>query len=182
MHLIFKGVPGTVPPESDLVTKTNTMINLKLSVVIVLLLMATGLNAQTGPVAAGGDGNGPDGSFSLSIGQIDYDQAIGTDGEGNHGLQQAVEIYPNSVTGVGEKLQMTVYPNPTFAEVHLKISADDFTGMHYRLIDATGRTVAESQIDEALSNISLQYQASGIYFLNVQQNNEVTQSFKLVKN
>lgn len=158
------------------------MINLKLSIVLALLLAGTNLHAQTGPVAAGGEGSGPGGSFSLSIGQIDYDQATGPSGEGNHGLQQAIEIYPNSVTGFGEKLQMTVYPNPTAAEVNLKISSADFSGMYYKVVDASGHTIAENKIETALSTINLQYEATGIYFLNVQQNNEVTQSFKLVKN
>ncbi len=72
--------------------------------------------------------------------------------------------------------KITVYPNPVDAVVYLA-SSENLLGKSYTLYDALGRSILTGSIDGS-GHISLEGINSGIYYLNIAENNTI----KLVKN
>ena len=65
---------------------------LKLSAVLLLGLVLTGLQAQTSVNATGTNASGSGGTVSYSVGQVVYTNNTGTNGSVAQGVQQAFEI------------------------------------------------------------------------------------------
>jgi len=100
---------------------------LKLSVILLLGLGLTGLQAQTSINATDGNASGSGGSVSYSVGQVVYTTNTGTTGSVAQGVQQPFEILV--VTGLEEakgiNLSVSAYPNPTTD--YLTLEVPDFS-------------------------------------------------------
>ena len=100
---------------------------LKLSLILLLGIGLTGLQAQSTIPASGGNASGSGGSVSYTVGQIIYTTNNGTNGSAAQEVQQPYEI---SVVTANEEaldisLEMVVYPNPATDFVKLRIKNYD---------------------------------------------------------
>lgn len=148
-------------------------------------------NAQESANAAGGDGFGSGGSISYSVGQAVYTTATGTKGLVASGVQQTYEI--SKLKGAGNRevssviddleisLNLSAFPNPTIDVLTLKIENYHNQNMVYRLIDLDGRLLKSELIKENNTNISMLGLASKIYLLQVLQDNQTINVFKIIK-
>jgi Secretion system C-terminal sorting domain len=156
---------------------------MKNTIFLILILACCSVFGQQQPVSAGGEATGSGGSSSYSIGQIAQSYAIGANGSVAEGLQQPFEIstlgsnnFPNIV------LEMTVYPNPTTNNITLKIGDFSIENLSYQMFDVAGKQILDSKISNNETLILLENQSSGIYFLNIQDNNKTLKTFKIIKN
>ena len=156
---------------------------LVLSVVILLGLGVTGLQAQQTVTAAGGDGSGSGGSVSYTVGQVVYSTNTGTNGSESQGVQQPFEI--SVVTAVEEakniSLEFLVYPNPATDYVILKTGTYEIKNLSYILYDIGGRLLGHDKIQSSETNISMQALLPSTYFLKLIDNNKVIKIFKIIK-
>lgn len=140
--------------------------------------------AQDATVASGGNASSASGNVSYSVGQVVYTTIAGGGISVAQGVQQPYDL--SIVTGVEAhdiNLEMIVFPNPTHNMLNLTFS--DFNEIRkasFKVTDAAGRLVMDKGIDKAQTEISLQDQASGVYFLSVIINNELKKQFKIIKN
>ncbi len=134
---------------------------------------------QQNTVASGGDGSGTGGSFSYSIGQIDY---INTSGSLyiSEGVQQPYEYY--DILGLSDlqPIITSIYPNPASEAIVLEISQVNL-GLTYNLFDAKGRLISSSSITESKTIVDLQSLSQGTYILKISDSKESLSTLKFIK-
>lgn len=163
---------------------------LKLSAIVLLILGATGLQAQEVVSAAGGDAMGSGGSESYSIGQVAYSTYSVTTGSIAEGVEQPYEI--TAMTGINSaiatNLSISVFPNPTSADLVLKVDASgvsDIRAMQARLYDINGKILESRKITGEETSISMSELNPGTYFLKVMRikkaSSQTIRTFKITK-
>jgi hypothetical protein len=149
---------------------------------VILLLAFSGLHAQNGPVAAGGNATGQNGSVSYSVGQVDFITASGSGGTVTQGLQQPYEIF---VVGIDEnkdiKLEVSAYPNPTTAMVNLKVENLHTDDLSYKVYDNNGRLLIYKELDGNITAVPMQAMPSATYLLKVFNKKSEIKTFKIIK-
>jgi len=156
----------------------------KLSVVLLLGLGLTGLQAQEAILTTGGNASGSGGSASYSVGQVFYVTSTGTNGSVAQGVQQPFEI--SVVTGIEETkgitLQCSAYPNPTIDFLTLKVDSDVKTQYIASLYDINGKLLESKKLDGNQTRIVMSNLVPATYFLKITDNNKEVKSFKIIKN
>jgi len=157
---------------------------LKLSVVILLGLFLTGLQAQESVNATGGNALGLGGSASYSVGQVVYTTNIGTNGSAAQGVQQPFEI--SVVTGLEEakgiNLSVLAYPNPTTDYLTLEVKDFELSTLSYQLYDMQGKLLQNEKIIDNKTSIVMSNFVPATYFVKVIQNQQEVKTFKIIKN
>ena len=157
---------------------------LKLSVVLLLGLGLTGLQAQTSVNATDGDVSGSGGSVSYSVGQVVYTTHTGTSGSVAEGVQQPYEI--SVVTGLEEaqsiNLSVTAYPNPTTDYLTLRIDEFEISNLSFQLYDMNGKLLQNEKITGNQTSIVMSNLLPATYFVKVIQGNKEVKTFKIIKN
>ena len=154
--------------------------HLKISVLLTLLLVSFGLQAQVSVNAAGGNAMGDGGSVSFSVGPMAFSANVGPNGSVTEGVQQPYEISVLSVAEQAENISLSVYPNPSTDYLYLTTS-DEISGLSYQLFDMNGRLLKSEKIVANQTNIDMQDLVSATYFVKVNQGNETVKSFKIIK-
>ncbi len=132
--------------------------------------------------ATGGNATGSGGSFSFTVGQVDYLPFQGGNTKITPGVQQPFEIQAYlgiEITDVN--LEMSVYPNPTTDVLNLSVEKHKFSAMEYALFDASGKLLRKEKLKAATSQIVMQDFSSSIYILQVSENGTPLKSFKIIK-
>jgi hypothetical protein len=156
---------------------------LKLSTFLLLALGLTGLHAQQGVNATGGNASGSGGSVSYSVGQVTYETNTGTNFSVAEGVQQPYEI--SEITGLEEvkgiTLSVTAYPNPTTDYLTLSINEFDFTNLSYQLYNLNGNLLQNEKITGKQTSISMSNLVAATYFVKVIQRKKEMKTFKIIK-
>jgi hypothetical protein len=157
---------------------------LNLSVVLLLGLGLTGLQAQESVNASGGNALGGGGSASYSVGQVVYTTNTGTSGSVAQGVQQPFEI--SVVTAIEEalgiNLSVSTYPNPTTDYITLRIDEFDISNLSYHLYDMKGNLLQNKIITGNQTSIVMSNLLPATYFVKVVQGNKELKTFKIIKN
>jgi hypothetical protein len=157
---------------------------LNLSVVLLLGLGLTGLQAQESVNASGGNASGGGGSASYSVGQVVYTTNTGTSGSVAQGVQQPYEI--SVVTAIEEakgiNLSVSAYPNPTTDYLTLRIDEFDISNLSYHLYDMKGNLLQNKIITGNQTSIVMSNLLPATYFVKVVQGNKELKTFKIIKN
>ena len=135
--------------------------------------------AQQNTVATGGDGSGTGGTFSYSIGQIDYINVSGAPSI-SEGVQQPYEYY--EVVGLSElnTIVTSIYPNPAIESIQLEIT--HLRGdISYDLFDLKGKLISRAKITELKTNIDVQSLPVGSYIIEVSENLGPITTLKFIK-
>ena len=148
----------------------------------IICLSANVALAQQSVIATGGDATGSGGSVSYTVGQIDYQTNDGSGGSSSEGVQQPYEIF---IVGITENLTLKrdiqVYPNPTNDFLFLEL---DEIGDQMQMImyDENGKEVLVQKINTERTRIQMNNQSTGMYLLNITENNKLLESIKIIKN
>jgi hypothetical protein len=155
---------------------------LKLSIVLLLGLGLTGLQAQKATLTAGGNASGSGGSVSYSVGQIAYTVNAGTNGSAVQGVQQPYEISVGLEEAKGISLSCSVYPNPANDILTLKVENYTHSTLTFSLYDINGKLLENKKLAGNETNIDMSNLIPATYFLKVIDNNKEVSTFKIVKN
>lgn len=154
----------------------------KLSALIFLFLGLTELYAQEATPATGGNATGSGGNVSYTIGQPVYTTNSGINGSVAQGVQQPYEI--SIIIGIDEtkriSLEYSVYPNPTTANIRLKVDNFEFTTLSYQLCDMNGKIVETNKVESKETLIQMGNLAKSTYFLTITNGEKVIKSFKII--
>lgn len=151
--------------------------------IIISILSLTGVQAQQSINSSGGNGSGTGGSFSYTVGQIDYVAATGTNGSISHGVQQPFEFFTLGTNDYPTiLLQAVVYPNPTTENVSLVVSNYSLENLKFELYDISGKIILNQKITTSEILISMGNLSTGSYFIAVNENNKKLKTFKIIKN
>jgi hypothetical protein len=139
------------------------------------------LNAQESINAAGGDASGSGGSAAYSIGQLVYTSNTSLNGTLEQGVQHAYEIYTVGIKETGMDISLSVFPNPTFGNLELKVGNEHLDDLNFVLYDAIGKLIESKKITTTTETFSMEHLPSATYFLSVRKHNTELKSFKIIK-
>lgn len=149
-----------------------------ISTTLLFTSLIFGAVGQQNTVSAGGDASGAGGSVSYSIGQVDYINNSGSNGNTNEGVQQPYEFFQE--VGLEEEIIISaVYPNPT--KDVIQIEFENAVLRVINLYDQQGKLILKNETNEKYTSLDLSKLAKGTYMLEVQNENK-TQTIKLIKN
>ena len=135
--------------------------------------------SQQNTVSAGQDISGTGGSISLSIGQIDYQNTSGSNGNINQGVQQPFELYALNIPE-NSPYTIELYPNPT--SEHLAITISDASAFStYRIFDMNGKIIIDGTINSTQIMVNLQHVSAGEYHLILESNLGQSHTYKISK-
>lgn len=127
-----------------------------------LLLLSVASQAQT-VISSQGD------SYNNGTHQLDYtigEPVIKTVTDGNNTLTQGfhqTNLLITKIKDFDENLVVSVFPNPTAD--HVKFSMEKFQGCSLQLIDATGKLINQTVLNDVITEINLKEYRAGEYFL-----------------
>ena len=149
-----------------------------------LLLFATiQLHAQETVPATGGDASGTGGSSSYTVGQVVYTTNTAISGSIAQGVQQPYEISISVGIEVTEiNLELMAYPNPTNNTLTLNIGNYDIEKLTYQLYDMQGKLLENKPVVNSSTTIAMKNLPVSTYLLNIQDNNSLIKTFRIVKN
>lgn len=151
-----------------------------------ILLMVTGVFAQSAIVPVGGNAQSNGGSVSYTVGQIAVQTANNNNGSISvaEGVQQPYEIM---TVGVDDYPQITldaiVYPNPTENLAQLQLNGFEIPvgGLRAILYDASGKLLQTFNVVEDLTAFQIGQYATGTYYLELRDGKRVLKTFKVVR-
>lgn len=145
-------------------------------------MLSLSVISQSNTVASGGNGAGTGGTISYTIGQIDYISTTGSNGSSNQGVQQPIEFFQtNSIGEIGDEIQLSLGPNPTFDNITLFYENSENVNLHYELFDVNGKIIITSTQLKNENLIQLRELQTGNYFLKVSRENNEIKTFKIIK-
>jgi len=150
---------------------------------LVFILPLLPVAAQESLNATGGDAAGSGGTAAYSAGQLVYHTFQGATASAAEGVQQPWEI--SVVTALegsaGIKLSVSAYPNPADDHLTLEVHDFDLSGLHFRLLEMSGKLVSSGMISENKTNIATGLLAGAAYFLKVMRGSTQVKTFVIVK-
>ena len=140
------------------------------------------LFSQQSTTSSGGVATGVGGVVTYSVGVVAYQSNESSAGSVSAGVQQVYEI-TNDPTSIETQmsLEMSAYPYPIQDVLTLSIGDHSVDGLKYQLCDGKGSIVQSQVISVKNTSVDLSGNAKGIYFLKVVSDNQVIQSFKILK-
>lgn len=162
--------------------------------ILAMCMLSAGVYAQSldnWVVGAGGESKSHNGiQLSWTLGETNISAISTSKGwltEGFH--QPQIEVMkletPAYQSQIKKRIELIVYPNPAIDLILIDMPDGQPRTYNQRLTDLQGRTVSYARFDQASgSNLSVSELSSGIYFLNIQIQEEgelITQSFKIIK-
>lgn len=132
--------------------------------------------------SSGGTISGSGGKIDYSVGQVFQSFKSSANFSISEGVHQPFEI---STLGASEteeiNLEIMVYPNPTIADITLKIGKISFDHINYSLYDQSGKLFFTKEIKSDKSLITMSPLNSGVYILVVSENSKILKTFKIIK-
>lgn len=136
---------------------------------------------QKNTVSSGADASGTGGTFSYSIGQIDYSNSVSANETVSEGVQQPYELY--TIVGINEENSIisAIYPNPVdnYLTLELKQVLQNHSA---HILDSKGKEIDVVSLIEITTKINLSDYSSGIYHLTIKKDNVEIESLKILKN
>ena len=156
-----------------------------LSLVILLFLGLSNLQAQEATTTAGGEASGSGGSASYTVGQVVYTTKTGTNGNSvTEGVQQPYEI--SVVTEITEakdiNLSVSAYPNPTSNYLTVKVENYETANLQYMIFDINGKLLQKIKCTGNQTSINIQDYPAANYFVKVLDSEKEIKTFKIIKN
>lgn len=156
---------------------------LKLSLIFLLTLGLTEIQAQESVNTTGADISGGGGTVSYSIGQIVYHTYSGESISVAEGVQQPYEI--SIISGVNEiggiSLSVSAYPNPTSDYLILEINNYELSSLTFALYDIGGRLLQNKKITDTQTRINMKYLTPATYLVRVLNDRKEVKTFKVIK-
>lgn len=153
----------------------------KLSILLVISLGLTKLNAQEAVTASGGNASGSGGSISYTIGQVVYTSNKSSSGSISQGVQQPYEI--SIVSGIEDiqGITLTAYPNPTISNLTLKIDNKEEKQFVASLFDINGKLLLKQVVSNIETTVPMEQFSVSTYFLKVFDGKKEIKTFKIIK-
>ena len=137
--------------------------------------------AQSNTVASGGTASGTGGTATFTVGQVDYINSTGTNGNSNQGVQQPFEFFQGDA-GIEESdlASVTLYPNPTSEFVLVEIETT-LTDVNYLFYDMNGKLILSGKIENNETKLDMRSLSAGEYHLSILNLNTTIESIKIIK-
>jgi hypothetical protein len=141
------------------------------------------LNAQEAVTTTGLKTEGPGGTMSYSVGQVNVAQSTGAGGSVLEGVQQPYIIDPTVGLDISNiDLKLATYPNPTSDQIILTAQDLNLENLSYRLHSIEGKVLLSKASIGTNHKINLQPFPANTYMLNIYMDQIIIKSFRIIKN
>lgn len=151
------------------------------SLTCLVLLVSSFCYAQDSFSTIGGDASGSGGSEAFAVGLVVFTEISGSGGSASQGIEHAYEIFPVTI-GADRTIKVNIYPNPTTDMLNISLPELVSSDVFYRLYTVDGKQLEHGTISTSQNVLDTSTLPSGTYLLNIVNNNEITQSFTIIKN
>lgn len=152
-----------------------------ISFLAICFLWTSVSQAQISANSSGGTITSNGGSLDYSVGKLVYTTHTSTTGSLAQGVHHPFEITLVHTTEESN-VTLSVFPNPTSETLTLDVSEFKNENLSYQLINVNGISLKSSQIVEKQTQIDMKSLPTGTYIINIVGENQLKQSFKIVKN
>lgn len=157
-----------------------------LPLIVLFIMMAANIFAQSAIVPVGGDAQGNGGSVSYTVGQMAVESTANSNGSISvaEGVQQPYEIMTVGVDDYPQiALDAVVYPNPTENIAQLQLNGFEIPadGLRATLYDGNGKRLQTVTVTDDLTAFQIGQYATGTYYLEVRDGKRVLKTFKIVR-
>lgn len=158
-------------------------VYIKFIKIILLLFLANFAYSQQCISTAGGSNSGENGSFSFTVGQIDYSNNSNSSGSLSEGVQQPFELFSmlDIPTHCIADYTVSVYPNPASNFIAINIESSATFDAQYFIYDTYGKLVDSDFLSSGVSFVKLDYLKSGLYNMFIFDSSHFINSFKIIK-
>lgn len=158
---------------------------MKRPVLFIMLLFLSGgaLTAQLQVIStAGGVAENSNGSVSWTLGETVVGSLEGSNTTISQGFQQGnLEVTTGIETSPGVEIQTRVYPNPVKDILNVEIENQENTGLNFALYDIEGKLLKEGIVESPSFTINLGGYPAGQYILQVSSEQQIINSFNILK-
>ncbi len=154
---------------------------------IVYVILLTGIVSSTtfsqgNTVSGGSAGSGTRGNSSFAIGQVFHFTLTNKTTSNSKEVQKALkESTLKNENRSDFLLDVTLFPNPTTANVVLKINNVPIQEFDFLLYDLVGRFIMKQKVTNKETIIRMDQLVDAIYVLKINRNNREVQTFKIIK-
>jgi Secretion system C-terminal sorting domain len=167
--------------QINLLKQVLTKLNIK-AVFILLFFMFSKTQAQEVILTSGGNASGSGGTASYSVGQIVQNTITGTNGSAIQGIQFYFASSTLTITDFETNLSISTYPNPTSSFLNIKIQGIQENTLSYKLFNILGELLVSGDIKNNTAEINVEQLPSATYLLRVSNSNNITKTYKIIKN
>ncbi|WP_347924822.1 T9SS type A sorting domain-containing protein [Pontimicrobium sp. SW4] len=139
-------------------------------------------NAQEAITASGGNAYGDDAIVSYSVGQLVQKTTSGTGGTVLEGVQFFFPSSTLSIIDPKSNINIATYPNPTTSILNLKIDGKHENILSYSLINLQGKLINTGAIKNTITEINISHLPSATYLLKINNGNNTSKTYKIIKN
>jgi hypothetical protein len=154
------------------------------TVLLILLVINTlGLFSQSSINSSSSEIKTANGSVSLTIGQVFYQDFIAVGGESlSQGIHTPFEISTTlGIENIGINLEMFVYPNPIVDHLNLSFKQVEIEDLSYMVYNLLGKEIINKKITTNQTVIDFKNVKNSVYFLKVFKKNQLIKTFKIIK-
>jgi hypothetical protein len=161
---------------------------MKFQIKILYIILFTGIGINTAypqynTISGGSTGSGSLGNSSFTIGQVFHVTLTNKIANNSKVIRQALKVSAFKNENLSDiLLDVTVFPNPTSANVVVKITNVPFDEFDFLLYDLSGRMIMKQKVKSNETVILMDKLVGGMYVLKVNRNNRELQTFKIIKN
>lgn len=116
-----------------------------------------------------------------SLGEILTETYTGTQYSLTQGLHQGNYTITSIIDIPQSNFTIIVYPNPASNYLVIDIKNGKPEDIIYSFTDINGRLIQSGHLKSQQKELNIQQYSPGIYFINIQQNNQLINSFRIVK-
>jgi len=157
-------------------TKTQSMNKWFLAILIFWNVQSI---AQFATLTGGGQGFGPGGTVTYSVGQLVVTSTEDSEGSISPGVQQSHESNMVFINESGFDNSVSVFPNPVSDVIQMKFEKT-FTGQ-ILVSDANGRILVNQAVNDELIVIDSKHWNNGVYMLQTQTETNTFSIHKIIK-
>jgi hypothetical protein len=157
----------------------NTLFIMNKIIVFILVFCSTYSNAQFATLAGGGEGSGPGGTVSFSVGQLVVESTEDSEGSISPGVQQTYESNEVYVNETLFQNSVIVFPNPATHLIQVRLEKA-FNGW-LKVYDMNGRLIYHQKVNEMKMSVDVQSWSAGTYMIHLLDETNTFSIHKMIK-
>ena len=131
----------------------------------ILIIVIPKVQSQNNFVSTGANISGSGGILSYSVGQLAYSDLNGLSGGIHQGVQQPYEIYTVGIEDVKLNISLSIYPNPAYDNLVIRMEEFESKNFNYQLMDFNGKLLISNKILDRQTIIDVRILPLSAYFL-----------------
>lgn len=135
--------------------------------------------AQNNVLSSGKNNASSSGKVTYSVGLVHYKEATGTGGSSSSGTQIPLEVLQTLSLDTNNLVSLAIFPNPTSENLNINLKENET--LNYVFTDISGRQIQSGVIQNKNTKLNLSNFENAIYILSFYKNNNILESYKIIK-